>query len=77
MKASFRFTVCLLTLVLLLSSGLPGAMAASAPGWLPAQETDAAASDWAERMTALPAFDQVYLSWQPMQGSLPPAPTIA
>lgn len=48
MKASFRFTVCLLALVLLLSSGLPGAMAASAPGWLPAQETDAAASDWAE-----------------------------
>lgn len=77
MKASFRFTVCLLALVLLLSSGLPGAMAASAPGWLPAQETDAAASDWAERMTALPAFDQVYLSWQPMQGSLPPAPSIA
>lgn len=76
MKASFRFTVCLLALVLLLSSGLPGAMAASAPSWLPAQETGAAASDWAERMTALPAFGQVYLSWQPMQGSLPPAPTV-
>lgn len=49
----------------------------SAPDWMPAEQPKDALA-LSERWTPLPTYGKVYLDWQPLvQGSFPPAPTIA
>ena len=45
--------------------------------WMPAEQPKDALA-LSERWTPLPTYGKVYLDWQPLvQGSFPPAPTIA